>query len=97
MTLNNLSSQTTEILIRAKSDLVLNAGKVREESNNYVLTPPETTLFDQLWSWLAVHPRKNDGIRNYALGIGATALCFRYGTYLSVLMDSSPFYPPPDS
>lgn len=52
-----------------------------------MLTPPETPLFDQLWGWLAAHPRKDFGIRNYALGIGATALCLRWGSYLSTLLD----------
>jgi hypothetical protein len=67
----------------------LNAGTVTAQADEYVLTPPETTLFDQLWEWLAAHPRKYYGLRNYMLGIGATALCFRWGTYLACLMDEN--------
>ncbi len=89
VTNNHQPFEILELMVQVKDDLVLNAGKVTVESDRYILTPPETSLFDQLWNWLAEHPRRDYGIHNYALGIGATALCFRWGTYLSVLMDEN--------
>lgn len=65
--------ETMEILVKVRDDLVLNARKVSVQPDEYVIIPPEMTLFDQLWNWLALHPRKDYGIRNYALGIGVTA------------------------
>jgi hypothetical protein len=86
---NNQTLESMDFPIQVMNDLVLNAGTVAVQSDKYILTPPEITLFDQLWDWLGRHPRKNYGIRNYALGIGATALCFRWGTYLAALMDEN--------
>ena len=86
---NNQPLESMDLRIQVTDDLVLNAGTVAVQSDEYILTPPEITQFDQLWDWLSRHPRKNYGIRNYALGIGATALCFRWGTYLAALMDEN--------
>ncbi len=92
--MNNIDKSSTtndsfELKIQVKENLDLIAGKLTVFADEYVITPPDLSLFDQLWGWLAEHPRTDYGIYNYALGIGTTALCFRWGTYLSVLMDEN--------
>lgn len=89
MTTKDNATETSSLQVQVAPDLVLDAGRVTPQAGEYLLTPPETPLLDQLWDWLADHPRKNYGIHNYALGIGATALCLRWGSYLTVLMDEN--------
>lgn len=60
------------------------------EENAATLNPPAVALFDQIieWLWRQAPP---DPIRpNMRItGIGATALCLRWGTYLAALLDES--------
>lgn len=67
----------------------LDAGSIIENGDVYLIVPPEKTMFGQLNDWLLQQPTPNIGLNNWALGIGATALCIRWGTYLSVLMDET--------
>jgi hypothetical protein len=83
-----------KLLIHGIQDLVLDAGTVSEKKDNFIISPPTNTMFDQIWNWLESHPRKYFGYNNWAFGIGATALCYRWGTYLAALMDENkPIHP----
>jgi hypothetical protein len=60
------------------------------EENAITLYPPAVALFDQIaeWLWLQAPPDPTQpGMR--IIGIGATALCLRWGTYLAALLDES--------
>ena len=60
-----------------------------EEGDSHVLiVPPKRSMFDQVYHWLNIQPQPPYvGLLHYIHGIGATALCLRWGTYLAVLMD----------
>ena len=77
------------LLVKVSDDFSLDAGDVIEHSDSLLVLPPQRHLFDQLCEWLDQLPPPAIGFHHWALGIGATALCFRWGTYLAVLMDGS--------
>ena len=74
--------------------LILDAGACCAGENAITILPPPVTMFDQLLDWLS---RKEAPIRAVfnaqSIGIGATALCLRWGSYLAVLLDE---HKPPD-
>ena len=78
-----------ELIITVSDDLSLNAGAVSGQADTLCIHPPERLLFDQLCTWLDQCPRPTTGFNHWILGIGATALCLRWGTYLAVLMDEA--------
>ena len=81
---------TQTLFTKVRYDLSLDAGTLIESAEAVEILPPEMPMLDQLLGWLADRPCKYDyGYPGYALGIGVTALCIRYGTWLSVLMDDS--------
>lgn len=78
-----------ELTVTVSDDLSLNAGTVSVRADTLCIHPPERPLFDQLCAWLDQCPRPTTGFNHWILGIGATALCLRWGTYLAVLMDEA--------
>jgi hypothetical protein len=67
--------------------LTLRAGLVSKGNDRLLIIPPDQSMFDQLYAWLHQRPVPTVGFNYWVLGIGATALCLRWGTYLAVLMD----------
>lgn len=78
-----------DLVVKVVESFFLNAGKVSMENDLHVLSPPEQTLFDQLCEWLDQFPQSKSRLDDSVLGIGAVALCLRWGTYLAVLLDKS--------
>lgn len=70
-------------------DFRLNAGEIDQRQDRLSIRPPKEPLFGQLCAWLGEQPDPAIGYPAWALGIGATALCLRWGTYLCVLLDES--------
>jgi hypothetical protein len=77
------------LLVKVTDDLIVDAGKVAEQGDSYKISPPKQSIFNQLTDWLLCQPDPKIGFNHWALGIGTTALCLRWGTYLSVLMDET--------
>jgi hypothetical protein len=77
--------------VQATSSLRLNAGSWGVEGNASTLYPPAIALFDQIAEWLWRQGPPPDPTRPdmRIIGIGATALCLRWGTYLAALLDES--------
>ena len=78
-----------ELTITVAEGLFLNAGTASMQVDTLCIYPPELALFDQLCTWLDQCPPPTVGSNHWVLGIGATALCLRWGTYLAVLMDEA--------
>jgi hypothetical protein len=81
-------SSTTEIKVKVDSDFFLDMGTaalIEEEESLYIVHPPTVQLFDQLVRWLDSFPRKYETFNHWKFGIGATAICLRWGTWLAVL------------
>lgn len=72
-----------ELIVTVSEDLSLNAGAVSVYADTLCIHSPERSLFDQLCAWLDQCPRPTTGFNHWVLGIGATALCLRWGTYLA--------------
>lgn len=82
--------ETKNLTVNILDDLVLSAGTLVESADAVEVLPPERPMFDQLLDWLGDRPCKQYyGAHGYVVGIGATALCLRYGTWLAALMDDS--------
>jgi hypothetical protein len=82
------SSHTTILSVPLTGSLVLEAGSFGEERNAITILPPSVTMFDQLVNWLSRQAPPDPGrFSTSMIGIGATALCLRWGTYLAVLLD----------
>lgn len=71
-------------------DLALDAGRVFDNGDNRLLIAhPDVSMFEQVCKWLNAQPSSPyTGLPHYVLGIGAAALCLRWGTYLAVLLDN---------
>ncbi|MCP5011331.1 MAG: hypothetical protein GY942_15230 [Aestuariibacter sp.] len=82
-------SKPMNLIIPVTPELSLHAGVVTTQGNRLIITPPAQTLFDQLCTWLDQCPLPTVGFNHWVLGIGATALCLRWGSYLAVLLDES--------
>lgn len=78
-----------DLTVAVSEQLSLHAGTVTTEADTYCIHPPEPSLYDQLCAWLDQCPRPTTGFHHWVLGIGATALCLRWGSYLAVLMDEA--------
>jgi len=78
-----------KLTVEVTEGLVLDAGSVAERGEEVIISPPKKTMFNQIWEWLESRPQKRYGVNNWTLGIGATALCLRWGTYFSVLADEN--------
>jgi hypothetical protein len=72
----------------------LDAGECSLGGRSVTILPPSVAMFDQLLDWLSRKPAPDrDGFSAKTIGIGATALCLRWGSYLAVLLDERK---PPD-
>jgi len=70
------------------SSFRLEAGSFGRQGEATVILPPPVAMFDQLSGWLCSQtPPDPSGFCTAMIGIGATALCLRWGTYLAVLLD----------
>lgn len=74
----------------------LDASTVTTRGDMIHIHPPERPLFDQLCTWLDQCPPPTAGFNHWVLGIGATALCLRWGdpsaslrASLAILMDEA--------
>jgi hypothetical protein len=76
---------TMNLQVQLNQEFLLDMGAVNEETDQYVLLPPDKSQFDQLVEFLQSHPQKSNSFNRWVLGIGATALCFRWGTYLDFI------------
>ena len=89
LTWRDFRRKDMELIVTVSDDLSLNAGTLSGQADALCIHPPERTLFDQLCAWLDQCPRPTTGFNHWVLGIGTTALCLRWGTYLAVLMDET--------
>ena len=78
-----------QLTVRVVDTFSLNAGQVEQEGDECWILPPNVSLFEQLCEWLYQRPAPTTGYHHWALGIGVTALCLRWGTYLAVLLDEA--------
>jgi hypothetical protein len=68
--------------------LNLAAGSFDEDEGAAAILPLAVAMFDQLLDWLSRQTSSDPrSISASMIGIGATALCLRWGTYLAVLLD----------
>ncbi len=86
---------TNRLSVPVIGSLTLDAGACCARENAITILPPSVTMFDQLLDWLS---RQSAPERapwsSETVGIGATALCLRWGSYLAVLLDEhKPFDP----
>lgn len=97
-----MGSTRHSLQVRVADDLVLDAGWWEELprspntgcSMQRYIHPPDVTLFDQVLAYLSAQPkparryiRISQGERCAFEAIAATAVCLRWGSYLSVLLD----------
>jgi hypothetical protein len=76
--------------VKVEGEFFLEMGAVQiiQEENCYLIQHPAVQLFDQLIQWLDTLPSSGHESFNYwKFGIGATALCVRWGTWLAALFD----------
>ena len=79
---------TTILSVPLTSSLALETGSLGEEGDTITILPPSVAMFDQLVNWLSGQtPPGPGGFSTAVIGIGATALCLRWGTYLAILLD----------
>jgi hypothetical protein len=75
------------IRISVTDDLTLDAGSIEETGEQFVIQPPDTPMIDQLFAYLDQKPNCSSDIQIQHQGVGFTALCVRWGSYLATLMD----------
>ena len=80
--------------VRVNDELVLDAGTCEEVSGphgpEWLIHPPETTLFHQVLAYLRAKPdppTRPSGAMVGREGVAATALILQWGSYLAVLLD----------
>jgi hypothetical protein len=76
------------VAVPVSSSLTLDAGACDAREESVTVLPPSVAMFDQLLDWLSRQsaPEKAP-LSSETIGIGATALCLRWGSYLAVLLD----------
>lgn len=86
-----MNNQT--IRVKVNKDLTLDIGSYTEDDCRFVIIPPETPIIDQLINYLDRF-NYHSNIRSNKFGVGLTALCVRWGSYLASLMDeNAPLHP----
>ena len=77
--------------VQVTRSLSLDAGSWCTEGKATILRAPAVTIFDQVadWLWRQTQPPDSTRLGMQMIGIGAAALCLRWGTYLAVLLDES--------
>jgi hypothetical protein len=78
-----------QIKIYVTDDLTLDAGSIEETGEQFVTHPPDTPMIDQLFAYLDQKPEHYRDIQIQHQGVGLTALCVRWGSYLATLMDAA--------
>jgi len=80
--------------VNVNDELVLDAGTCEEiaepEGLEYLIRPPKTTLFHQVFAYLEQKPdpdKPPPGSMVGREGVAAAAICLRWGSYLAVLLD----------
>ncbi len=82
------NSAMTILSVPVADSLALEAGACVGGMCTVTIFPPSISMFDQLLDWLSRQaPADPEDLSSAAIGIGATALCLRWGTYLAVLLD----------
>jgi hypothetical protein len=85
---------TNRLSVPVIGSLTLDAGACCAGRNSITILPPSTAMFDQLLDWLSPKAAPDHAVFGaQSIGIGATALCLRWGSYLAALLDESK---PPD-
>ena len=85
---------TNRLSVPVIGSLTLDAGACCAGENAITILPPSVTMFDQLLDWLSLKAPPGQAVFSaQSVGIGATALCLRWGSYLAVLLDE---HKPPD-
>jgi len=79
----------TPIEVKVTDHIVLDAGTIEETAEHFTIRPPGTPMIDQLLAQLDEMPERTGDFKIEHLGVGFTALCVRWGTYLATLMDAS--------
>jgi hypothetical protein len=87
--------------VRVNDELVLDAGTCQEVAGSggreWLIHPPETTLFHQVLAYLKAKPdppTRPSGTTIGREGVAAAALVLRWGSYLAVLLDrEKPVWP----
>ncbi|MGA2263796.1 MAG: hypothetical protein ABSH28_20470, partial [Acidobacteriota bacterium] len=74
--------------VRVSGVLTLDAGACDAREDADTILPPSVSMFDQLSDWLSRQSAPEPApFGSETIGIGATALCLRWGSYLAVLLD----------
>ena len=82
------SSAVTTLSVPVTDSLALDAGTCVGSAAALTILPPSVSMLDQLLDWLSRQaPPDSKDLSSTSIGIGATALCLRWGTYLAVLLD----------
>lgn len=85
---------TNRLSVPVIGSLTLDAGACCVGENAITILPPSVTMFDQLLDWLSRKAAPDQAVFGaQSIGIGATALCLRWGSHLAVLLDE---HKPPD-
>lgn len=80
----------TPLQVRVDSEFKLEVGSLICDSELLRLRPPQHSMFDQLCTYLryASLPEKVPRVLSaWVIGIGTTALCLRWGSYLAFIWD----------
>ena len=94
-------SRRGRLQVRVNAGLVLDAGTCQEASGphgpEWLIHPPETTLFHQVLAYLRDKPdppKRSSGAMVGGEGVAAAALVLGWGSYLAVLLDpDKPIWP----
>ena len=76
-----------KIEITVSDELTVDAGTVEESTEQFTVHPPATPMIDQIIAYLDEKPDLYGDTQIQHLGVGLTALCVRWGSYLATLID----------
>lgn len=76
-----------QIEIPVTEDIMLDAGFVQETDTFTLVQPPAEPMIDQLIKQLDALPEQHGDFQVQHLSVAVSALCVRWGTYLTTLMD----------
>jgi hypothetical protein len=78
-----------KIEITISDQIKLDAGTIEQSQDSILVHPPAVPMIEQLITQLDALPQCEGDFQIQHLGVAFTALCVRWGSYLSTLMDSS--------
>jgi hypothetical protein len=76
-----------KIEIAISDQIKLDAGTIEESQDHFLIRPPTVPMIEQLITQLDALPQCEGDFQIQHLGVAFTALCVRWGCYLSTLMD----------